>query len=74
MNAFKSQQHRWAKGSIQTGKKLLPKILASDLPLKVKIEAFFHLTNNFAYPLMVLLSLLMFPSMVIRYNMGCTRC
>ncbi len=70
MNAFKSQQHRWAKGSIQTCKKLLPKILASDLPLHIKIEAAFHLTANFAYPLMVLLSILMFPAMVIRYNMG----
>jgi len=70
MNAFKSQQHRWAKGSIQTCKKLLPKILASELPLPVKIEAAFHLTANFAYPLMVLLSILMFPAMVIRYNMG----
>ena len=70
MNAFKSQQHRWAKGSIQTCKKLLPRILASDLPLPVKVEAFFHLTANFAYPLMILLSLLMFPAMVIRYNMG----
>ncbi len=28
MNAFKSQQHRWAKGSIQTCRKLLPRILA----------------------------------------------
>ena len=27
MNAFKSQQHRWAKGSIQTCRKLLPRIL-----------------------------------------------
>ncbi len=70
MNAFKSQQHRWAKGSIQTCKKLLPQILASSLPLPVKIEATFHLTANFAYPLMILLSLLMFPAMVIRYNMG----
>jgi cellulose synthase/poly-beta-1,6-N-acetylglucosamine synthase-like glycosyltransferase len=70
MNAFKSQQHRWAKGSIQTCKKLLPRILASSLPLPVKIEAAFHLTANFAYPLMVLLSILMFPAMVIRYNMG----
>jgi cellulose synthase/poly-beta-1,6-N-acetylglucosamine synthase-like glycosyltransferase len=70
MNAFKSQQHRWAKGSIQTCKKLLPTILASDLPLPIKIEATFHLTANFAYPLMVLLSILMFPAMVIRYNMG----
>ena len=70
MNAFKSQQHRWAKGSVQTCKKLLPAILASKLPLAIKIEAVFHLTANFAYPLMVLLSLLMFPAMVIRYNMG----
>ena len=70
MNAFKSQQHRWAKGSIQTCKKLLPRILASDLPLAIKAEATFHLTANFAYPLMIVLSLLMFPAMVIRYNMG----
>ena len=70
MNAFKSQQHRWAKGSIQTCRKVLPAILASDQPLAVKAEAFFHLTANFNYPLMVILSILMFPSMVIRYNMG----
>jgi len=70
MNAFKSQQHRWAKGSIQTCRKLLPRILRSDLPLGVKAEAFFHLTANFNYLLMVVLSLLMFPSMVVRYNMG----
>ena len=70
MNAFKSQQHRWAKGSIQTCRKLLPAILASDAPFAVKAEAFFHLTANFNYPLMVILSVLMFPSMVIRYNMG----
>jgi hypothetical protein len=70
MNAFKSQQHRWAKGSIQTCLKLLPSIFASDQPLAVKAEAFFHLTANFNYVLMVILSILMFPSMVIRYNMG----
>ncbi len=70
MNAFKSQQHRWAKGSIQTCRKLLPQILRADVPLGIKAEAFFHLTANFNYPLMVVLSILMFPSMVIRYNMG----
>jgi len=70
MNGFKSQQHRWAKGSIQTCCKLLPAILRADLPLGVKAEAFFHLTANFNYPLMCVLSVLMFPSMVIRYNMG----
>jgi cellulose synthase/poly-beta-1,6-N-acetylglucosamine synthase-like glycosyltransferase len=70
MNAFKSQQFRWAKGSVQTCRKLLPRILKSKLPLGVKAEAFFHLTANFNYPLMCILSVLMFPSMVIRYNMG----
>jgi cellulose synthase/poly-beta-1,6-N-acetylglucosamine synthase-like glycosyltransferase len=70
MNAFKSQQFRWAKGSIQTCRKLLPRILRADVPLAVKAEAFFHLTANFNYPFMCVLSVLMFPAMVIRYNMG----
>jgi cellulose synthase/poly-beta-1,6-N-acetylglucosamine synthase-like glycosyltransferase len=70
MNAFKSQQHRWAKGSIQTCRKLLPRILQSDMPLAVKAEAFFHLSANFNYPLMIVLSLLLGPSMAIRYSMG----
>jgi cellulose synthase/poly-beta-1,6-N-acetylglucosamine synthase-like glycosyltransferase len=70
MNAFKSQQHRWAKGSIQTFLKLMPRILQSDQPFMVKAEAFFHLSANFNYPLMCVLSALMAPSMVIRYNMG----
>src|SRR6266542_2992322 len=70
MNAFKSQQFRWAKGSIQTCRKLLPMILRSNQPLGVKAEAFFHLTANFNYPFMCVLSVLMFPAMVIRYNMG----
>ena len=70
MNAFKSQQHRWAKGSIQTALKLLPSLLAAPLPFKVKAEAFFHLTANFNYLLMVVLSILMFPAMYVRYSMG----
>ena len=70
MNSFKSQQHRWAKGSIQTCRKLLPRILRSDLPLHVKAEAFFHLSANFNYPLMCVVSVLIYPSMIIRYNMG----
>ena len=70
MNSFKSQQHRWAKGSIQTCRKLLPSILRSKLPVGVKAEAFFHLTANFNYPLMCVLSILLGPSMAIRYRMG----
>jgi cellulose synthase/poly-beta-1,6-N-acetylglucosamine synthase-like glycosyltransferase len=72
MNAFKSQQHRWAKGSIQTCRKLLPLILQSDLPVKVKAEAFFHLSANFNYVLMIILSLLMLPAMIVRHDTGST--
>jgi cellulose synthase/poly-beta-1,6-N-acetylglucosamine synthase-like glycosyltransferase len=70
LGAFQAQQHRWAKGSVQTCLKLLPRVLAARLPLHIKVESAFHLTANFAYPLMLLLSVLMFPAMVIRYNMG----
>jgi cellulose synthase/poly-beta-1,6-N-acetylglucosamine synthase-like glycosyltransferase len=70
MNAFKSQQHRWAKGSIQTCRKLLPLLLQADLPVRVKAEAFFHLTANFNYLLMIVLSVLMLPAMILRHDMG----
>lgn len=70
MNAFKSQQARWAKGAAQVARKLLPRILRSDLPWKVKSEAFFHLTANVCYVLMVVLSALMPLSMIIRFRHG----
>jgi cellulose synthase/poly-beta-1,6-N-acetylglucosamine synthase-like glycosyltransferase len=70
MNAFKSQQHRWAKGSIQTALKLLPRILRSGQPWHVKKEAFFHLTANFAYLLMIPLALLMPLSVMVRIGHG----
>ena len=58
MNAFKSQQHRWAKGSIQVALKTLPMMLKSKQPWSVKYESFCHLTGNFAYLMMILLSLM----------------
>jgi len=62
MNAFKAQQHRWAKGAIQTCRKLLPEIMRSSLPLKIRFEAAFHLTSNFAYLLLALLAILVQPN------------
>ena len=70
MNSFKSQQFRWAKGSIQVARKLLPTVLRSDVSWRVKIEAFFHLCNNFAYPLLLLLSLLLLPNLLVRTSHG----
>lgn len=62
MNGFKSQQHRWTKGSVQTCKKLLPTIWRSPLPLTLKVEATAHLTSNFAYLLLACLCVLLHPS------------
>lgn len=62
MNGFKSQQHRWTKGSIQTCKKLLPTIWRSKLPLTIKLEATGHLTSNFAYLLLACLCVLLHPA------------
>ncbi len=70
MNAFKTQQARWAKGLIQTAKKLLPVIWRSSQPLRIKLEATFHLTANVAYPLMVLFSLILLPAMIVRFYQG----
>ena len=66
IHAFKSQQFRWAKGSIQTARKLLDTILRSSVATPIKVEALIHLTSNACYPLMILLSLLMFPAMYLR--------
>ena len=70
MTAFKTQQARWAKGLIQTSKKILPVVWRSNAPLRTKIEAVYHLTANLSYPLMVILSVLLMPAMIIRFYKG----
>ena len=66
INAFKSQQHRWTKGAVQTARKILPRVWRSPVPLAVKIEATFHLTANSTYLLMLAMALLMLPVFEIR--------
>jgi cellulose synthase/poly-beta-1,6-N-acetylglucosamine synthase-like glycosyltransferase len=70
MTAFKTQQARWAKGLIQTGKKILPRVMRSDMPWHTKLEAWYHLTANLSYPLMIVLSTLLMPAMIIRSWQG----
>jgi cellulose synthase/poly-beta-1,6-N-acetylglucosamine synthase-like glycosyltransferase len=70
MSAFKSQQFRWAKGSVQVALKLLPTILRSNATAAQRTEAFFHLTNNLAYPLLWLLSILLLPNLALRTQHG----
>ena len=70
MTAFKSQQHRWAKGSIQTCLKILPALLRSSLSWRIKAEACFHLAANFNYLLLVPFCVLLVPVMVVRHYFG----
>ena len=70
MTAFKTQQARWAKGLIQTGKKILPRMMRSNAPWHTKLEAWYHLTANLSYPLMIVLSTLLMPAMIIRSYQG----
>jgi cellulose synthase/poly-beta-1,6-N-acetylglucosamine synthase-like glycosyltransferase len=70
MTAFKAQQHRWAKGLIQVAMKLLPGLLRADLPKEIRQEAFFHLTSNIAYLLMIPLAILLPVTVVVRVSHG----
>jgi cellulose synthase/poly-beta-1,6-N-acetylglucosamine synthase-like glycosyltransferase len=70
INALKTQQHRWAKGSVQVARKLLPGLLKGDYPWRVKMESFFHLAANVNYLLIAILSFLLPVSIYVRRQQG----
>jgi cellulose synthase/poly-beta-1,6-N-acetylglucosamine synthase-like glycosyltransferase len=71
MNAFKAQQRRWAKGMVQVGLKLLPRVWRHpQLPRGRKMELVFRLMGNLSAPLIIVLSLLYLPNMIVRYHQG----
>ncbi|MGC9157535.1 MAG: cellulose synthase family protein [Terracidiphilus sp.] len=70
MSAFKTQQARWAKGLIQVSIKLLPSVLKSKLSPLRKFEAIYHLTANIAYPLMVVMTVLIVPVTIVKALQG----
>lgn len=63
--ALKIQQYRWAKGSIQCARKLLPRIWRSRLPLRRKLEATMHLTGYAVSVAMLVLCLLSLPMFLL---------
>ncbi|HET6272339.1 MAG TPA: cellulose synthase family protein [Bacteroidota bacterium] len=67
INALKSQQFRWTKGAIETARKMLPMVWKSKIPLKVKIQATFHLTNNLVFPFILLAGVLNVPLVFIKH-------
>lgn len=71
INAFKSQQRRWAKGVVQVGIKLFRRMWRDPrLSTRVKLEQFFRLTGNLAAPLVIVLALINLPILIVRYNQG----
>jgi cellulose synthase/poly-beta-1,6-N-acetylglucosamine synthase-like glycosyltransferase len=67
ITAFKSQQHRWAKGSIQTAKKNLGKLFKSKASVFVKIQAYLHLTHYLVHPMMILVVLTSIPMLYTQW-------
>ncbi|HSP89121.1 MAG TPA: glycosyltransferase [Ignavibacteriaceae bacterium] len=66
INALKNQQFRWTKGAVETAKKILPKVWASKIPLRVKLQSTFHLTNNLVFPFILLAAILNVPLIFIK--------
>ncbi len=66
MNSLKAQQFRWTKGAVETAKKLLPQLWKSDVPLRVKLQGTYHLTNNFVFPFILLAGVLNVPLIFIK--------
>jgi len=65
MSAFRAQQYRWAKGTVQTARKLLRRVVKSELSFAQRVEACFHMLPHLAYPMMVLLTLLLLPALLL---------
>ncbi len=66
MNALKAQQFRWTKGAIETAKKLLPAVWKSKIPLRIKLQSTFHLTNNIVFPFILVAGILNVPLVFIK--------
>jgi cellulose synthase/poly-beta-1,6-N-acetylglucosamine synthase-like glycosyltransferase len=70
MASFRTQQKRWAKGSIQTARKILPRLLASSLPADVKVEAAAHLLANLGWMFGAIVALTVYPAIIWRVGIG----
>ena len=66
INALKSQQFRWTKGAIETAKKILPLVWKAKIPLRVKLQSTFHLSNNIVFPFILLAAILNVPLTFIK--------
>jgi cellulose synthase/poly-beta-1,6-N-acetylglucosamine synthase-like glycosyltransferase len=73
IRSFKTQQYRWARGAIETSKKLLPVVMRSKLPLRIKLASLLHLTQKSVSLAILLLTILLIPALYIRLEVGMMR-
>lgn len=66
INALKAQQFRWTKGAVETAKKILPLVWKSKVPMRVKLQSTFHLTNNLVFPFILLAAILNVPLIFVK--------
>ncbi|MHC4847860.1 MAG: glycosyltransferase [Planctomycetota bacterium] len=72
VDAYKSQQHRWAKGYTEVLQQHFGTIWKSSIPLKAKVEATLMLSNHFAFLLMAALTILHLPLVLVREHWQAT--
>ena len=72
VDAYKAQQHRWAKGYTEVLREHLPTIWRAPIPIKTKIEATLMLSNHFAFLLMGALTILHLPLVLVRTSFHST--
>jgi cellulose synthase/poly-beta-1,6-N-acetylglucosamine synthase-like glycosyltransferase len=66
VSAFKSQQFRWAKGSIQTARKIIPTLLKARCSWFAKYQAVLHMTHYMVHPLMLATIFLSYPAILLQ--------
>jgi cellulose synthase/poly-beta-1,6-N-acetylglucosamine synthase-like glycosyltransferase len=65
IHGMKAQQFRWTKGSMETARKLLPRLWRADLPRWIKVQGTVHLLGNIVFPFFLMLGILNLPIVIV---------
>lgn len=63
LSSYRRQQYRWARGSFETARIMIPQIMRARIDRRTKLQALLHLTGYGIHALMFLLAL-MYPAIV----------
>jgi cellulose synthase/poly-beta-1,6-N-acetylglucosamine synthase-like glycosyltransferase len=63
-NAYRRQQQRWARGSLECARRLIPQVWRAPISIPSKIQSTLHLTGYLVHLLLFALALLYLPILV----------